>query len=310
MARTTYLTASLFAAAASLAAALMAFYTNGLMAVALKVLNWCESLIAICLPYIPLILKGLFWGAVFILASGIAFSLARAAAGYNRTRASLEKLPLADRGGTVALIKDGSIKTAFTFGLVRPRIYVSTGLIKSLSRSELRTVVLHEARHMKSRDPLLFFCIAAFKDMLYYVPLAAWFAQRIREIKEAQADAYSARRTGDPLGLAGAIVKVAKEGAGLTPAAASIGGDGVEGEVEGRVMRLIGGAEDKKWRSPALPSLRSFLSSAAVVALLVVALTLPSTTTASAGHGPECAARHHADVAGDTCTGHGKVEES
>src|SRR5688572_19379632 len=43
---------------------------------------------------------------------------------------------------------------AITVGLSSPRIVVSTGLVSSLTLSELRAVLAHEAHHCLRRDPL------------------------------------------------------------------------------------------------------------------------------------------------------------
>ncbi|WP_262700460.1 MULTISPECIES: M56 family metallopeptidase [Streptomyces] len=43
---------------------------------------------------------------------------------------------------------------AFTHGLLRPRVTVSSGLMKSATPGELRAVLAHEAEHVRGRDPL------------------------------------------------------------------------------------------------------------------------------------------------------------
>ena len=43
---------------------------------------------------------------------------------------------------------------AFTFGLGRPRVAISRGLIEQLSSEELGAVIVHERYHVRARDPL------------------------------------------------------------------------------------------------------------------------------------------------------------
>ncbi|WP_300427642.1 M56 family metallopeptidase [uncultured Thalassolituus sp.] len=48
----------------------------------------------------------------------------------------------------------GSSPTAFTAGLLTPHIYVSDGMVETLSETELSQVLAHEQSHVWHRDPL------------------------------------------------------------------------------------------------------------------------------------------------------------
>lgn len=76
--------------------------------------------------------------------------------------------------GKVDIIKDNQ-RFSFCYGIFKPRICLSTGLIKDLSSSELKAILFHESYHLKSYDPLknvfakvlslTFFFIPTLKDV-------------------------------------------------------------------------------------------------------------------------------------------------
>ncbi len=258
-------------------------------------LEWCESIFILCLPYTAVIKAAGFWSGAALISAGLVYSAARGAFFWRRGLKALERLPVSDRGLSVVLIRDDSLKTAFTHGLLRPRIYISTGLLKGLTRDEVRSVLAHETHHRAKRDPLRFFCLSLLKDLLFYLPIGKWIAGLVRGLKEMEADSYAASRTGT-LVLAGALVKTARFATlarALSPQAVSISG---AGSVNERVRGILYGVKPAR----KYPPLKVVLSSVIVGSFLVLALALPMTTT---GAMPEdCTMEHcshHADkVAG------------
>jgi hypothetical protein len=233
-----------------------------------RALSWCESLLILCLPYLPVIKAVGFWSGAIVLTGGLFYSLTKGLRGWRRELKAIGRLPIADRGLSVALIRDDSIKTAFTHGLIRPKIYVSTGLLKNLTREEVRAVLIHEAHHREKKDPLRFFCLKLLKDLLFYLPIGAWFASHISQLKEIEADGAAIGRTGEPLTLAGALVKVARDGRkALVPHTASIIGDR---SIEDRILRIVYGRKE----SHRLP-VRVAAKSAIMAFVLLLSITLP-----------------------------------
>ena len=68
-----------------------------------------------------------------------------------------------DRGRRVLVIP-GAQPLAFCAGLLRPRVYVSTGALERLGEAELAAVVAHEAHHAARRDPLRLLVARAIGD--------------------------------------------------------------------------------------------------------------------------------------------------
>ncbi len=66
---------------------------------------------------------------------------------------------------------------SFCYGIIKPRICISTGLIKKLDRNELRAVILHESYHLKNYDPLKIVIGKAAALMFFFIPT-------IRDVQE------------------------------------------------------------------------------------------------------------------------------
>ncbi|AKH68779.1 BlaR1 peptidase M56 [Spongiibacter sp. IMCC21906] len=70
---------------------------------------------------------------------------------------------------------DSQWPSAFTYGFLRPRIFVSAALKKALSPEEYSAVLHHEQAHLKRYDPLKKFCFAC---LSHFFPSTV--AQRLR----------------------------------------------------------------------------------------------------------------------------------
>jgi Zn-dependent protease with chaperone function len=99
---------------------------------------------------------------------------------------------------------------AFTGGLLKPRIFLSTTLLKALSEDELRVVVLHEAHHQHSNDPLKSLAVSFFSDFLFFLPVSRFLKRVFLLETETTADARSVEHSGDPTNVAGLLLKTSK----------------------------------------------------------------------------------------------------
>lgn len=247
------------------------------------VFEWCRSVTALCTAATPVLMASLMWAGALALGTGLIYATARQGRGLVKGYRALGRLPL-KRCGSVALIKDDSLKTAFTHGLLRPRIYISTGLIRTLTREELRSVLLHEIHHRRNMDPLRFFLAAYLKEFFYYLPVGGYLSGRLHALGENAADDSVVRRTKDPLGLAGALVKVALSGAAPEQVRlVSFRG----ASVESRIKRLVGEGEE----AGAAPGPRIVISSAIMAAAVVLSLLIP--LAASGSYEPVFCSKSH-----------------
>lgn len=77
---------------------------------------------------------------------------------------------------------------AFCHGLIRPRIYVSTSLLRILGPAELTAVLAHERAHQLSRDPLKIAITQVLTSALLLVPGVSRIKDRFLLSLEIKAD--------------------------------------------------------------------------------------------------------------------------
>src|SRR3989304_4298224 len=134
-------------------------------------LEWCQSLLLQCLEYLIIAKVFLIWLGIIIVTGSFIYALLKASLTSFRAYIQVKHLPLADYKDIV-IIKDNNLTAAFTHGFFRPKIYMSAGLVNSLSNSELKAVYLHEMHHKNRKDPLCFFILSILRDTFFYIPLS------------------------------------------------------------------------------------------------------------------------------------------
>lgn len=95
---------------------------------------------------------------------------------------------------------------AFTFGYLAPGVAVSDSLLRSLDDSELEAVLLHEAEHVRKRDPLRVLVVAAISRAFLFAPLLGRLADAFRVAKEIDADQAVIRAMGNRNALVSALL--------------------------------------------------------------------------------------------------------
>jgi Zn-dependent protease with chaperone function len=120
---------------------------------------------------------------------------------------------------------------AFCAGALRPRLFVSRGLIENLRPLELQAVLLHEAHHARRRDPLRRATVHAAGDVLFFAPLMSWWARRYLDSSELAADRAAMSAVGTSP-VAGALCVI-----GGAPAIAAAG---FSGAADLRARQLLG----------------------------------------------------------------------
>lgn len=231
-----------------------------------SVLEACQSLLVMCVEFLSLGKLAFFWSGAILVATGFAYAAFRGVSAFASTKRAVRKLPVHHFEGGLAIIKDESVRAAFTFGLLRPRVYISTGLLKSLSRKEARAVLLHELNHKKRRDPLRFFVFGFLRDAFFYIPAARQLASYSRLKREEEADDSAASSSCGPLTLASAILKVARNNIWLPVPSIT----GSQTDVSGRIRRLV---EGKKTAFSVTPGKAA--ASAAIALLIAASLAMP-----------------------------------
>jgi Zn-dependent protease with chaperone function len=77
---------------------------------------------------------------------------------------------------------------AFCAGLMRPRVYVSSGAVALLDEAALRAVLMHESHHASRRDPLRLAAGRVLARALFFVPGLGELVRRQEALAELSAD--------------------------------------------------------------------------------------------------------------------------
>ena len=100
--------------------------------------------------------------------------------------------------------------SSFCHGLLRPRVYLTTGLTSQVGPDELELVLAHESAHRRRRDNLVGLLVALFSTPLLPVPTAHYYARAWRRSAELAADREACRDPRDKATLADALVRTAR----------------------------------------------------------------------------------------------------
>jgi hypothetical protein len=94
---------------------------------------------------------------------------------------------------------------SFCYWFLRPRICLSTALVRRLADDELRAVLLHERYHLRHRDPLRLVIARYFAAGLYVVPVVEDLVEHFTLEKELEADQDAVAAMGTVVPLARAL---------------------------------------------------------------------------------------------------------
>lgn len=109
-------------------------------------------------------------------------------------------------GGRVDLC-DRPEAFAFCHGYLRPRLCVSTGLLRALSRRQVRAVLLHELYHLRHHHPLFTLAAQVLADWLFFLPVTADLRDACLARLELEADRHAVEKEGRRP-LAGALLQL------------------------------------------------------------------------------------------------------
>jgi Zn-dependent protease with chaperone function len=154
-----------------------------------------------------------------------------------------------------AIVLEGGKPQAFCAGLLRPRIYITTGSLERLDEAALAAVLEHERHHARRRDPLRLASGRVLSRALFFLPWLRTVTERERALAKLSAD-DSATIGGDRSALARAMLAF-EDSSGIDPE---------------RVDRLLGADDPPAWRFPTA----LFLASLSVFALVAGTAVLGS----------------------------------
>ena len=202
-------------------------------------------------------------GALFVLGLAVLggivaalalFAVGRELKGARQVAERLAQLNPELREGVFVI--DDERPEAFCAGLLRPRVYITSGALALLDGQGLNAVVQHERQHARRRDPLRLAASRVIARTLFFLPAIRELRRGQEVLAEVSADESAVRAAaGDRSALARAMLS-------FSDASESGGTSGID---PARVDYLLG--EPPGWRFPALLC-------AAAVALLALVVTL------------------------------------
>lgn len=174
-------------------------------------------------------------------------------------------------------------------GSIRPRLFVATRVLESLSEEEMQAAIAHESGHLEARDNLRRILVRACRDMLTIIPCGRSLDHAWTENAEAAADECAASHGSVvALNLASALIEIARmvpAGARPTmPIAAFLLGNETDG-VKGRVRHLLDLAAAGMHRTqPASKFARWATRSAFLTSILLLLLFLINSSALAEMH--------------------------
>ena len=171
-------------------------------------------------------------------------------------RALLARSPTAFQG---AWLIDDDRPQAFCAGLLRPRVYFSTGVLKLLDEPALAAVLAHERHHARRHDPLRLACGRVLAAGLFLIPAMRHLVEHQHALAEISADEAAVLTTGgDRAALASAMLAFSQ--------ASNADALGIDPE---RIDYLLG--ERHQWRFPVALCVGAIVALAVLIALAVLA---------------------------------------
>lgn len=196
---------------------------------------------------------------------GVHLQACRRGREWLKLRRSALELRIASR---VVLVRSDD-PCAFCYGLLRPRIGVTTALVRRLTGLELEAVLLHEKHHLEQRDPLKVAVGRVVVSSLFFLPVLKGLFDRYLLAKELAADDHAVRGQGGRRALASALEKLLTlEGSGSPGLLRGVAGVGL---INHRIDHLLG----ERVGSGGEPTLPAITASLLLLALGLVLLVAP-----------------------------------
>ena len=162
----------------------------------------------------------LLLGLGVIVAASVALGLR---ASWHECRSQLRAVgilrasAIVELGGVAVRVIADDRPCAFCHGLLRPRIYVSTGTVAGLRRAQLEAVLAHERHHAQRRDPLRLALARVLGAALFFLPALPALLERYAVAADLAADEAALRNGQAVSSLAGALLMFDERGATVHP---------------------------------------------------------------------------------------------
>lgn len=229
----------------------------------MNIIYYCQSLIAQAaaqiLHLIPL-------GLVLIILTAAATKLFIYYFRSLSLRKKISELAISENKKEKTVTLRSKEKFAFVLGIRNPKIYISTGLISTLSKKEFEAVLAHEYYHLENRDTFTILILSIVNSISFIFPVLSDFVRNYRVAREIAADKFAVSKMGENHDLMSALQKILAAPVLSTPYAASI----IEQDtLEERILSLL--SRDRKGKQFKLLNLLiTFLSLTFILTIITV----------------------------------------
>lgn len=144
------------------------------------------------------------------------------------------------------IITNDDFAKSFTFGFRKPVIVLSKVVVEKMEPQELEAILAHELAHIIRKDTPVNLVGNLMRDLLIFAPPVFIAYNFFSEEKEKAADDLALKLTGNPLALAGALIKMWRLMPKSIFAQLSLYPSFIRknGALEARIRRLMDGVAD------------------------------------------------------------------
>ena len=158
------------------------------------------------------------WMGLLVVASGIIFSSIRVLVNLCKLQKFLKQLSILDSPpacfsasfpiNRILVFQNEVVCWAFSAGLFRPKIYLSTGLIQLMTVEEIQAVLRHEVYHCRQFDTLRNLIINFLSDSMFFLPVFRNLKRNFQVSSEKAADRFAILCGSSPLEFSKALIKL------------------------------------------------------------------------------------------------------
>ena len=158
------------------------------------------------------------WMGLLVVVSGIIFSSIRVLVDLCKLQKFLKQLSILDSPpacfsasfpiNRILVFQNEVVCWAFSAGLFRPKIYLSTGLIQLMTVEEIQAILKHEEYHCRQFDPLRNLIINFLSDSMFFLPACRRLQRNFQISSEKAADQFAICYGSSPLELSKALIKL------------------------------------------------------------------------------------------------------